>query len=991
MAFKNLRILFFFLNVLFLFMFIGAACASAEEISLYPEGVYDPAISSPEKVLGYPLGERLTHHTDLLRYFEILSRESPHAKLISYGKTHEGRTLFYLAVSSPDYLTRLSEIQEMAKKLSDPRVLDPGEARRMVREMPAIAWMAYSIHGDELSSTEAAILLAYRLVTGTDPNTVKLRDSLVILIDPLQNPDGRERFLSQLQYLNGAVPNPDINSLQHTGFWPWGRGNHYLFDLNRDWFTLVQPESQARIAAILEWHPHLLVDSHEMGPDDTYYFSPPREPFNPHMTETLKKWWDIFAQDQAEAFDQQGWSYYTRGWNEEWFPGYGSSWPAYTGAISILYEQASTEGTVVKRSDGTLLSYRQAIHHQFVSSLSNLMTLARHKEDILQDYLRERTQGIERGKIGKVRAFLLLPAPDPARTAHLIKTLLRQGIEVAIAREPFTTREVQNYWGEESGRDGKTFPAGTYLIRLDQPAGPLIRAILEFHTPMSDSFLREERERLERQKGSQLYDVTAWSVSLAYGSEAFWAGKIPEAQWEPLSISAIPSETGRIEHPRPTYGYLLDGSKDASIDAVAKLLAEGYNIRVAEKEFTHPLTHSEKKFPRGSFLLRNETNPQNLLITLETLARETGIIVYGVDTARSKEGPDLGGNEFRLLQASRIGVVTGPPVNYTAYGALWHLLDREMGIRFSSLDLARLSRLDLSRYNVLVFPPLFGSHESYSRILGKDGVAKLKRWIEAGGTFVGIGQGAFFAADTENGLSQVRLRHQVLKTFPSPNLGLSFEALVSIGLMEATGFVKGSPKKILSNPSDAAWPTLLGIPGSGSPLVGKGAVPFLEGFTGTLKNPEEESAKEPGVSKDMSEEERMEALKRMDERLRRFQPRGCIVRVDLDHEHWLSAGLEARVPAILYTEDAYIARDPVRTVGRLARPEELHLSGLLWPEAAGRWAYTAYITQEKVGKGQIILFAGDPIFRGYFRATQRLLKNALFLGPGLGTEWSAPW
>ena len=134
--------------------------------------------------------------------------------------------------------------------------------------------------------------MAYQLAAGSDPTTKKILEELVVSIDPVENPDGRERYLQQLKQWRGAVVNSDASSLDHSGFWPYGRGNHYLFDLNRDWFATVHPETRGKVSAILEWKPQFLVDAHEMGAYDTYLFNPPRAPFNPFLPKAIYKWWD---------------------------------------------------------------------------------------------------------------------------------------------------------------------------------------------------------------------------------------------------------------------------------------------------------------------------------------------------------------------------------------------------------------------------------------------------------------------------------------------------------------------------------------------------------------------------------------------------------------------------------------------------------------------------------------------------------------------------
>ena len=237
---------------------------------------YDESIPAPESVLGYPVGTKAATHGEMLAYFKTLSESAGHVQLHVYGETHEGRQLVCLIVSSPENMAQLASIRERIGKLADPRKLESGaEAQDIIQKTPAVAWLAYSIHGDELSPADAAIWIAYQLAAGQDGATQKIRQETVVCIDPMQNPDGRDRYLAQMKMFTGKVPNPDVQTAQHRGMWPWGRGNHYFFDLNRDMFILSQPESRGRSKALQEWNPQLFVDSHEMGSLNTYLMSPP--------------------------------------------------------------------------------------------------------------------------------------------------------------------------------------------------------------------------------------------------------------------------------------------------------------------------------------------------------------------------------------------------------------------------------------------------------------------------------------------------------------------------------------------------------------------------------------------------------------------------------------------------------------------------------------------------------------------------------------------
>ncbi|UCE19717.1 MAG: hypothetical protein JSV84_05065 [Gemmatimonadota bacterium] len=898
-------------------------------------GTYMGTVPSPDEFLGFPLGSKPVDHEETLSYLNHLAELSPRVQFQQYGESHEGRELFYGVISSESNISQIDKIKASVGRLADPRKLSgEKEAGSLIENTPAICWLGYSIHGDELSSTDCALQVAYQLAAGTDTLTDKLLRDLIVIIDPLRNPDGRDRFVAQLQQLSGTVPNPDHQSLQHRGFWPWGRGNHYLFDLNRDCFALVHPESRARVRAILEWHPQLQVDSHEMGPLDTYLFSPPREPFNPNITERQKKWWGIFARDQARAFNTYGWSYYTREWSEEWYPGYANSWALYTGAIGILYEQAGVDGSLVKQRDGSILTYRESVHHHFVSSMANLTTAANNRKELLSDFYEEKLRSTHTLPPNTPGAFLFVPGNNPERTADFVDRLLLQDIEVYAATEDFKVKKCRNYWGQSFPE--KRFPEGTFIIHLNQPMRPLIMAILEFDPRMTKSFLIKERRRLEKKGKTSVYDATAWSFPIAYDIEAYSTENRVKVNAEP--VIRPERSRGGITQKDPQYGWLIDSERDGCVKALIRLFQEGCTVRAA----VEPLKSSGIPFATGSLLLRRRENSDLTSETLDRIASETGAAVHGVNTALSDEGPDLGGGRFRLLEQPRIGVFAGSHLSTTSYGALWHLLDGEYGFRFSSLDIGSLNRMNLDTYNVLVLPHAWGDIDAFQEVMSDRGLSKLKSWIEAGGTLITIGSASAFAADTSVGLSKVRLRRQILNRIDDFTEAVAREREAERAVVDSIALWEGKEEK------------------------------------------EESQAEEKKSKKSVKSGEE-------DEYQRRFMPRGCILRADLDAEHWLTAGMKAKVPVFLYTTYALMSKGPVETAARLAQPDSLRVSGLLWPEARDRWASTAYLTREKLGKGQIILFAGFPAFRGYFRGSMRLLMNALLLGPGFGTSRPMPW
>jgi len=932
-----------------------SACAAAQTGGAVgnPAGMFvdpanlDPAIPAPEAVIGHAVGEKAVRYPALVRYLRTLAESSPAVTLTPYAQSHEGRALYYLTITSPANHARLAAIKADNAKLADPRTLrDRSEAERIIDRLPAVAWMAYAIHGDELSSTDAAMQLAYQLAAGTDAATAQLRDELVMHIDPLMNPDGRERYLSQLAPLTGMVPNPDYQAMQHRGLWSAGRGNHYLFDLNRDWLMQVHPETRGRAAAILSWNPHLLVDSHEMGALSTYLFDPPREPLNPYVSKTLMDWRRRFGTDQARAFDRHGWSYYTGEWHEEWYPGYSNAWGSLLGAVGLLYEQAQANAASVKQASGQVLTYRETVHHQLTSSLANLETLRANRREVLRDYLADREWAVsDQGPLAEV---FLLPPPggrDRSTFNRFLELLRHHRIETAVAQAALEAEDVVDIWGERVER--RTLPPGTLVVHSAQPHRRLLHAALGFDPHMTDAFLTDERKELENHRSSRIYDVTAWNLPMAYGLEAYWAKRADIPSATPASV--LPNPERPVFDDRAYYGFLIDGADVDVYRALVRLLDRDCKPRVASK----PFKIGGQDYSPGTILLRALENPSDLPKVLSDVLGNLGLDVRPTETALCQEGPDLGGGRFHLLQPPRVAIASQWPTASTSFGSTWYLLDARVGLRTSPVNIQRLRNLDLRKYNVLILPNVRG-RGTLAGVLDERTVVEIKTWVEAGGTLIAVGSAAAFVADAERGLSNVRLKRDVLD-----QLAVYEEA---VERERAARHVHVDPAQVWGTQRPASPPE--------------------------EETPTDDAGKPP--AKDGAKPDQ-DALRRADEWQRLFHPQGCVAAASLDPEHWLCFGLQDRLPVLIGGDCAYMSRHPVATPVRLLDEPQLRLSGLLWPEARQRWANTAYVTVESVGRGQIILFSGDPFFRGYYEGTGRLLLNAVLLGPGMGTDTPLPW
>ena len=896
-------------------------------IPFYGANKYHLNIQPPSEYLGFKLGSRPVHHDEVLDYYNYLDELLDNVNLTEYGKTYEGKSLVYLMVSSKKNMVNLQSIKNSISTLADPRLIkNATAAKKIIGNTPAIAWMAYGIHGDEISSTDAAVQLAYQLAAGSDPTTKKILQELVISIDPIENPDGRERYLQQLKQWRGAVVNSDASSLDHSGFWPYGRGNHYLFDLNRDWFATVHPETRGKVSAILEWKPQFLVDAHEMGAMDTYLFNPPRAPFNPLLPKAIYKWWDNIAKDQAAAFDEYGWSYYTRDWNEEFYPGYGSSWGIYIGLVGILYEQSGADGSIVKKEDGTITTYRETVHHQFISSMANLTTIANRREELLQDFFDSRKKAVSAKNTGK--AFVFASQSNTSRLDALAETLNRQTIEIYKNKKDFKLPKATTSTGNQVTR--QNIPAGSLIVPMNQPLNLLINNILSFDIRLDTKSIEKERQKIMKDQGSTLYDVTAWSLSHAYGTESYYTEAMPKIPMIPYKSNR---KEGKLIGKNPKYGWAIKSNDDQFYHILARLLENDVKVWCAEETFNL----AGEFFPRGSIIIRNNANQELDKGLLKKLAFDYGLDIFAVNTALVSSGPDLGSSDFTMLINPRIAIIAGQPISTYSFGATWHLLDSRMKSRTSLVNVMSLGWQDLSKYNILILP----SGYNLKRILDDSGINKLKDWIKDGGTLISYSNNAAFLADSSVSISSVRLRRQILNKLDSydRDLALAKEAEnVSIDSIE-----------VWEGGSSVKFPT------------------------------KDESNEVP------------DNIKEMDKIGRKFRPQGTILKVNMDPEHWLSFGCGDYVPVLYNTGNVFMAKKPVKIAGRLAEESKLRLGGLLWPEAKSRIAESAWVTQESFGKGQIIIFATEPHFRGYFRASERVLLNAVYLGPGMGTRHSVSW
>jgi hypothetical protein len=691
-----------------------------------PRVRYDSAIPTLKQVLGHEPGDVITPPDGVITYLKALAQAAPsRARLIEYGRTWEGRPLVVFAIAAPERMAQLDAVQQGLRRLSDPRTLGAGEEEALVASLPVAVWLMHAVHGNEISSTDAALLEAYHLLAAQGDAQVStiLREALV-LIDPLENPDGRARFVSSNLQATGPEPDPEPLSAEHNEPWPGGRSNHYLFDMNRDWFSQSQVETRARTAFYLQWFPQVVVDLHEMSGDSTYYFAPPADPLNPHITPQQVGWFATIGKANAARFDERGFPYFIREVYDSFYPGYGESWPLFHGSIGMTYEMASARGLAWRRSDDTTLTYRDGVLRHFTAAITTAHTAASHRQQLLRDFVGYRRGAITEGEKGRTRAWLVPVGTDPARAHRFARLLRDQGFDVLQSSEAITVGT-------------RSLAAGTYVVPAAQPAGRLLQNLMDPTITQPEAFVQEQDRRRKKRLPDQMYDVTGWHLPSAFDVEV-----VPfERALSSLRTQSM-SEPETVALQQATVGYVMPWGTGTAALVIAAQKA-GLRVRFADAGFAV----GGRAFPVGTAIIRTAENPQDLPATLSRLANQHHAEVVPVASAFVESGISLGSNQVVALKAPRVLLAWDAPTSSQSAGWARYVLERRYGQRVSAVRVNAMANLDLSRFDVVVLPS-----GNYGQVIGGPLLQRLKDWVSAGGTLVTIAEASRWATRESVGL-----------------------------------------------------------------------------------------------------------------------------------------------------------------------------------------------------------------------------------------------
>ena len=456
-------------------------------------------LKSPEEFLGYKIGSRYTPHVKVVNYYNHVAANS-NINLERYGETNEGRPLLLAFISSPDNMKNLENIRINNLRLAN---MSKDNSAAIEENTPAIVWLSYNVHGNETSSSEAAMLTLFALVDPTNTKTKEWLKNTVVIIDPSLNPDGRDRYVNWFNSVVGKNMNPNRLSREHREPWPGGRTNHYNFDLNRDWVWQTQLESKQRIKMYNKWMPQVHVDYHEQGYNNPYYFAPAAEPFHEVITPWQRDFQTTIGKNHAKYFDKNGWLYYTKIRYDLFYPSYGDTYPTYNGSIGMTYEQGGIgSGLGIINSDGDTLTLADRVTHHFTTSLSTIEISSINAGRLINQFHKYFNDAVNTG-VGEYKTYIIKnDAKSAERIEKLVQLLDNNGIQYGVGNGA-AAKGFNYISGKE---EGFTAGATDIVIPSQQPRSAMVKVLFEPKSKLSDS---------------ATYDITAWSLPYAYGLSTF--------------------------------------------------------------------------------------------------------------------------------------------------------------------------------------------------------------------------------------------------------------------------------------------------------------------------------------------------------------------------------------------------------------------------------------------------------------------------------------
>ncbi|MTI21675.1 zinc carboxypeptidase [Fulvivirga sp. RKSG066] len=686
-------------QILCLALLIISGSLSAQDYFLKDKGPFIEDIPTPEEFLGYPIGTHHTRHDQIVAYLNKLAELSDRAQLSEYGKTYEHRPLVMFTVSTPEHISNLESLREAHLQMVDP------SSNEMSADVPVLINLGYNVHGNEPSSSEAALLTAYILTASESEAAKKYRQEAVVFIDPTINPDGRDRHTQWANMYKGEPMVADPDDAEHNESWPSGRTNHYWFDLNRDWLLAIHPESRGKLKWYHQWYPNVVTDFHEMGTNSTYFFEPmkpigSKDPIMPEENYTTLN--DKFAAYYVEEMDKIGSFYFTKEVFDGTYPGYGSSYPDLQGGLGILFEQASSRGHKQETPTGEI-TFAFTIRNQLTSSLATVKAAVENKS-LLYDYQKRFFKSaVETAEKSDIDAYVFGDSFDKNRTNAFVEKLLLHEIKVYRLNKQVT----------ESGKRFETNSA--YVVPTAQPQYRMVQTMFETYEEFADSVF---------------YDASAWSLVNFYNLPyAAVKGSVPSG--EQVSMDDLQIDIPEVE--KTNYAYVISWDDYNAPAFLYDLQRSGANVLSAFKPFSIKVGEKGKSFDYGSLVVpvsRQRISSDSLFTLVKQFSKENKVAVHSVSSGYSTSGIDLGSGYVNPLEKPKALMLIEDGVSSYEAGEVWHLLDTRVGMPITKIPMRNFNGIDWSKYNTMVMVS-----GRYSQLDSND-VEKIRQWVSSGNTLI---------------------------------------------------------------------------------------------------------------------------------------------------------------------------------------------------------------------------------------------------------------
>ena len=671
-------------------------------------------VQTPEQFLGYPLGSRFTLSQTAHAYFRYIASALPaRVKYQTYGTSYENRTLGVCIVAAEANMSRLEDIRNSNLIRAGQKTGTP------LPDQPAILFLSYNIHGNEAVSTETAMQVLYDLATAKDAGIQSYLRNTVVVIDPCLNPDGHDRYVNFYTQVAGKQPDASPNAREHHEPWPGGRFNHYVFDPNRDWAWQTQRETQARINNYYAWMPQVHADFHEMGSNSPYFFAPAAKPYHEVITNWQRELQNAIGASNKKYFDERNWLYFTRETFDLFYPSYGDTYPTYNGAVGLTYEQGGSgfAGLALARSSfGDTLTLAERISHHYGTSIGTLAALSGNAEKAVKNFEKYFTDA-RNTPSGEHKTYVFKSKNKESNIRNLAEFLDKQRIAYGFASEK---KSLNGYNFQTFKTENFAVENGDLVVSAYQSQANLVKVLFEPKAVLEDS---------------ATYDITAWSVPLAYGLETFGLK-------EKLALKTTDKSEFTVVSPSLSkpYAYLARWNSLQSLQFLSSLLKRKMIVRCAEKGFEA----DGQKYEPGTLVITrsgNEKAGTGFDSFIQSEATRLKMPLTTLAGGGVTEGSDLGSNSMRIVKAPRVGIVSGSGISPTGFGDVWHYFEEQIGYPATVIDGNYLRNVDFSDFDVLVLPS-----GNYGNLLPESRLEALVQWVNGGGKLIALEGAVSFLA-----------------------------------------------------------------------------------------------------------------------------------------------------------------------------------------------------------------------------------------------------